>query len=337
MKAVAATSPGKVEIVDIPMPRVAEYECLVRNRACGLCNGTDLKIIDDEVQDRRVPFPVLLGHEGVGEVVEVGAKVRTYKVGDRVLNPGGRIEPGTPFTSMWANMKEYSVVQDHVAMQEMGMRGRGPGATRLIPREISFEDGGVILVLKECWSAVRNFGCRPGAEALIYGDGPAAQALARFLKLEGAAFVACVGHRPDRLKRILERGQADMVVNAHTESLDDCLKDRRFDLAIDAVGSPAVIRESARRLKPGGKVGVFGVIHKKDCSLSLLDLPNHVSVHMLNWPYQEHSTHDELVRAILDGRIDPKDYYSHVMPLDDAARAVEMVRSREAYKVVLKI
>ena len=137
----------------------------------------------------------------------------------------------------------------------MGSRGRGQGATRLIPPEISFEDGGVILVLKECWSAVRNFGCRPGAEALVYGDGPAAQALTRFLKLEGAAFVACVGHRPDRL----------------------------------------------------------------------------------NWPYQEHSTHDELVRAILDDRIDPKDYYSHVMPMDDVARAVEMVRSREAYKVVLKI
>jgi threonine dehydrogenase-like Zn-dependent dehydrogenase len=40
--------------------------------------------------------------EGVGEIVEVGAKVRTYKVGDRLLNPGGRLEPGTPFTSMWA-------------------------------------------------------------------------------------------------------------------------------------------------------------------------------------------------------------------------------------------
>ena len=87
-------------------------------------------------------------------------------------------------------MKEYSVVQDHVVMEELGIRGRGQGATRLIPRAIPFEDGGVILVLKECWSAVRNFGCRPGMAALVYGDGPAALALARFLRLEDAQGVA---------------------------------------------------------------------------------------------------------------------------------------------------
>ena len=165
----------------------------------------------------------------------------------------------------------------------------------------------------------------------------AAMALIRFLRLEGAKSVVAVGHRPQRVQRIREHAQADLAVNAHEESPEERLKDRRFDLVIDAVGSTAIIREGARLLKRGGKVGVFGVIKKKDSAISLLDLPNHVSVHMLNWPYQEHATHDELVNAILKGEINPKDYYSHVMPMEEVERAVELVRSREAFKVVLSI
>jgi len=66
MKAVAATARGKVEVVEIPMPEIQDYECLVKVRACGFCNGTDMKIIDDEVSTTPVEFPVILGHEGVG-------------------------------------------------------------------------------------------------------------------------------------------------------------------------------------------------------------------------------------------------------------------------------
>ena len=57
MKAVAAVAPGRVEVVEIPMPEIADYECLVKVRACGLCNGTDLKIIDDEVSTVPVRVP----------------------------------------------------------------------------------------------------------------------------------------------------------------------------------------------------------------------------------------------------------------------------------------
>ncbi len=82
-------------------------------------------------------------------------------------------------------------------------------------------------------------------------------------------------------------------------------------------------------------MGVLGVIKNKDATLSLLDLANHTSVHMLNWPYQEHATHGEIVGLILNGTIKPKDYYSHVMAMEEAPRAVEMVRARQACKVVL--
>ncbi len=82
-------------------------------------------------------------------------------------------------------------------------------------------------------------------------------------------------------------------------------------------------------------LGVVGVIRNRDAALSLLDLANHTSVHMLNWPFREHAAHGEIISLIREGRINPKDFYSHVLPIDEAPRAMEMVRTREAFKVVL--
>ncbi len=127
----------------------------------------------------------------------------------------------------------------------------------------------------------------------------------------------------------------DLVVNARGESVKERLGDRRVHLVIDAVGSTAVIREASHLLVPGGKVGVVGVIRNTDAQISLLDLANHASVHMLNWPYREHATHEEIVGLVRNRRITPKDYYSHVLPITEAPRALAMVESREAFKVVL--
>jgi L-iditol 2-dehydrogenase len=335
VRAVAAVSKGKVEVVEIPMPVVEDYECLVKVRACGFCNGTDLKIIHDEVGTTPVDFPVILGHEGVGEVVERGKKVRSIHVGEVYLNPHGRIMPGTRFNSMWANMVEYAVIPDGKAMEDLGMKSPGYGGTLVLPPEIDPIDGGVILTLKECLSAVRNLGFQAGQSALVYGDGPVGLALVNFLRMAGAAWVGCVGHRPARLEWIAGHSSPDLVVNARRESVKERLGDRRVHLAIDAVGSTAVIREASHLLVPGGTVGVVGVISNTDAQISLLDLANHASVHMLNWPYREHATHEEIVGLVRSGRITPKDYYSHVLPITDAPRALAMVESREAFKVVL--
>jgi threonine dehydrogenase-like Zn-dependent dehydrogenase len=126
-----------------------------------------------------------------------------------------------------------------------------------------------------------------------------------------------------------------MVHDARDGPVGDRLAGRALDLVIDAVGSTAVIREATHLLKPGGKVGVFGVIRKGDARLDLLGLANHVCVHLLNWPYREHDVHGEVVELIERGDLDPRHFYSHVLPLSEAPRAVEMVRTREALKVVL--
>jgi threonine dehydrogenase-like Zn-dependent dehydrogenase len=338
MRAVASPEPDKVEIVDVPMPSVRDYECLVRVEACGLCNGTDLKIISGKLSGMSVDYPVILGHEGVGEVVEVGSAVRNIEVGQRFLNPHGRLEPGTPYSRMFAGMVEYAIVQDHAAMDEMGVdRAEYTGfAARPVPDGIPPADCGVLLQLKECYSAVLNFGVEAGMDVLVFGDGPAGVGLVTFSRLVDAGWVGCVGHHDERLERA-ETAGADLAVNTNETDLDKAIGDRRFDVVIDAVGSTSIIKRASQLLKPRGKVGVFGVLKKDDAHISLLDLSNNTAVHMLNWPQGEHELHGEVVEMVLDGRLDPGVFYSHVMPMEQAADAVHAVKTREAVKVVLRM
>jgi threonine dehydrogenase-like Zn-dependent dehydrogenase len=205
-----------------------------------------------------------------------------------------------------------------------------------MPREIDPVGATVLLTLKEMCSALENFGLETGMDVLIYGDGPVGLALAQFARLQGADTVAVVGHHDDRLERIKRVGKANTVINSHDQSVVETLGNQRFDLAVDAAGRIDVIREAASLLNPRGKVGVTGVLSPEESTLRLTDLPNNIAVQMLNWPYGEHAIHNRVVEYVTSGRIDLSDYYSHVLPLEEAARAVEMLRNREAWRIALR-
>ena len=71
---------------EMPMPKYGEYDALVKLESCGVCTGTDTKIIHGKFKSIDT-YPVVLGHEGVGRVIAIGSKVRTFKEGDLVLMP----------------------------------------------------------------------------------------------------------------------------------------------------------------------------------------------------------------------------------------------------------
>ncbi len=337
MKAVAAPRKGEVEAVSIEVPQYREYECLVKVHACGLCNGTDLKIIDDKLSDWTVDFPTIIGHEGVGEVVEVGDEVKYIQPGDLFANPIGRLAPGCPYSRTWGGMKEYSIVQDHRRMEELGVPDAefDGGYTRPLPQEIDPVDATVLLTLKEAWSGLRNLGFERGMEVLVYGDGPVGLSLTTFLRLGHAGTVICVGHHDDRLARLLEIGGADETINSTEHHVPEAVGKQRFDLVVDAVGSTEVIKQGSGLLRSGGKVGVYGVLKPYDAELSLLDLQNNTSVHVLNWPVGEHDLHEDIVALVQDGTIDPGNFYSHSIPAERVREAVRMVRERVAYRVAI--
>ncbi len=348
MRAVAVMEPNQVELVDIPMPVTGDYDALVRVRACGICSSTDLKIVHyehPEMPGFPFRFPAILGHEGAGEIVSVGPKVRYLNIGDRVVSPLAMGIPECGFSMSYGGMIEYGVVPDIRAIAEdqaPSPFGHGPISTdpqdflcKVFPENISYVDAAMILTFKENYSALRNFGVMPGMDVLIFGDGSISMGLSLQLQDYGVHSVVVIGHHDDRLKRIAKVSAPDLTINAHKEDMDQILKEKRFDLAIDAAGSVEIIKRGARFLKPGGKVCVYGVLQKGKSTIDLYDIPNNTSVQIMSYPYREHRTHDAIIALMQSGKLRASDFYSTVLPVEKAAEGIRLLETREAFKVIL--
>ena len=340
MKAVAVVDVGKLEFVELPMPKFTEYECLVKMTACGLCNGTDMKHIDGTIGHGPERFPEILGHEAVGQVVEVGSKVRNFKVGDLITDPVPAVDDKT-CRSGCAGFCEYGVMQDLEVMKEDGVDESAfrwlTSRAGVVRVEMKPEDAVMLVTFKETYSAIKNFGVGEGTEVLIYGDGPNGLSLASFARLSGASWVGVVGHWDDRLERIARVAGVDQTVNSHRQEISAALRGRPVDLVIDAVGSVDIIQEGFRALKRLGKLGVFGVLKNTEPDLPIRAIPNSAALQMLSWPVGADDAHDEVVDLVQCGKLIPSEFYSAVDSWENIEEAVRKVRSREAFKIVLRM
>ncbi|MHB1315338.1 MAG: zinc-dependent alcohol dehydrogenase [Christensenellales bacterium] len=357
MKALAVMGPGKVAVVnDVLIPEVREYEALVRVRACGLCNGTDMQIINGTMakEEGLGDYPTVLGHEGAGEVVEIGKKVRHIALGDRFIHPNLRLETGNGYTKTHGGFAQYGVVPDVQSMMEDGydvndipeLTGygpysygyqEGPDAIGRFRKEIDFIDGAILLSLSESYSAVMNFGVCEGSEVLVYGCGPMGLSVMRFAKHLGAKNVTAIDALDERLEMAKRIGKADRTINFARQNVDEELNGQLFDIAIDVVGASSILMEASFRCKKNGTVGAMGVLKSNDSVLNVAHLKNTVRLQMLNFPYRQYQFQDELQQQIVDGKINPKDFYSHVMPLEKIETALELVRTKKSLKVILTI
>ncbi len=340
MRSVAAVGGGKVELVrDVPMPEIGPYEALVKIRRCGFCNGTDFHIIRGEMAVPVGALPTLIGHENVGEIVKLGSKVRNLNVGDIWLNVPFKLMPGTRYTKTWGAMSDYGVLQDEMAIREDYMELADEVlvpqlAARKLPKDIDLNDAAMLRTLGECLSAAKNFHVE-GKDVLVYGCGPMGLATMRYMRYLGAKSITAIDSVDNRLELAKKLSGVDQTINFAKEDKDSILKDRLFDRVIDLVGLTSIIMEGSHRLRPYGIVGSMGVLKNTDAVMDVTKLKNNTLVQMLNFPYHEHATTYENIELFEKGVINPKDYYSHVVSVENIEEVLRLVTSKEAIKVIV--
>lgn len=130
MKAVIAQGGGRFAFADVPMPQPTDYQCLCKIQACATCSGTDQKIVAEALPWKQ-SYPGILGHESVGRVIEVGAKVRHIKTGDMFLRPAAVYngEKLGGFHSLWGGFAEYAVGHEFKYTLD---RLKGPGSWEFV-------------------------------------------------------------------------------------------------------------------------------------------------------------------------------------------------------------
>lgn len=336
MKAVVVQNKS-LRIAEIPRPAPGPYQCLVKTLCAATCNATDRMFLDTSAEQPRI-----LGHEGVGRVIEAGAKVRNFKTGDLVLRPIA-VYPGDTLAGMVAGIggfSEYGLVTDVAAAQADGV-ALPPGVAgysrfqQKLPPGIDPRDATMLITLKETLSWAKRSGVGAGKGVLIFGDGPVGQCFAKNCKLLGAAPVVVVGHWQQRLDRAAALGADRTIDRKKTSIAEACAKQRVVDVVIDAVGDYALIDEGLQVLRERGTYTVYGLAKKKDVAFSMTRGPREWELRFFKM--DEAETHDELLARLRNGEIDLKQFYDCVLPMEKAGEAMEKLARREANKVVLEM
>ena len=333
MRSILAISPGRVNLELLPVPQVGPYEALVRVEACGICNSTDTKLIDGEFMPGG--YPSAIGHESVGVVVGVGDRTRHLQVGDRVLRsvlydehvPGGR--------STWGGMSEFGVVVDAAAIEEDGADLQVHWAApkqQLVPSGVSAVQAAAMITLKETLHFLKTFGVGHGENVAIVGTGPVAQAFCFLSVLRGASLVVVFGRREVHAQRFKALGADEYVVDDRLPAVVRAqLKKGGFARVIEAVGSREALRRCVMLAGETGQVRIYGLAPVSE-PWDQRDL-EHPRVQQLG--AKEDQVHGEMLALVADGLVDLDDWVSHVMTVEQYAHGFQLVRQKQASKVVL--
>jgi 2-desacetyl-2-hydroxyethyl bacteriochlorophyllide A dehydrogenase len=346
VRAAVVVEPGRLEIRDVPEPKIGDYHVLVEQLMCGVCTGTDSKLIAGHFKGFDT-YPAVLGHEAVGRVVERGRHVRYLQVGDLVLRAGLEQIGDGSVHSGWGAFARYGLAGDARAMQEDGRARRTAGyldlylSQQTVPPTLAPAHAAMLITYKEVLSAAYRFRFRPNASILIYGLGPVGLTFVRFARILGLHPVLAVDRHEDRRRLALALG-ADGCCDPTSESPVVWARDRvpgGLDLVVDAVGAADLINQAMSVVKFNGAICVYGVAPETSMRLDWSVAPYNWTVQFLQWPTfpEESATHRQVLGWVATGVVDPAKVITHVLPLDGLAEAFRLLRERKALKVIIDL
>jgi alcohol dehydrogenase len=345
MKALVYHGPGARAWEEVPDATIAApTDIVMRVDAVTIC-GTDLHILKGDVPE--VVPGTILGHEGVGTVVEAGSSVSTLREGDRVLasciTSCGRC-PGCREGRYGLCTGGGGWILGHLIDGVQAEYARIPFADTSayrIPAGLTDEQ---VLFLADIMPTAYEVGViagrlRPGDTVAVVGAGPIGLAAVLSAELYTPRKVIVLDPDPGRVDRALAHGASDGITDTGTVARDRVLAltdGVGVDLAIEAVGVPETFELCTDIVRPGGHVANVGV-HGKPATLHLERL--WIKDVTITTGLVDTTTTPTLMRLIEAGKLDPSVFATHRFALSetmDAYDAFADAKTSGAFKVVLE-
>ncbi|MDZ4287102.1 MAG: zinc-binding dehydrogenase [Prosthecobacter sp.] len=345
MKSVIAIHPGQLAILDTPMPKPGPYQALVRTECACLCNRTDSELLNGNFPGMEDKFPFALGHESVGIVTEVGAKVRNFAVGDRAVGGLSFDIQKEGVDSGWGGFGEYTLANDHEAMVADGVADDAHGWVEVyeiqtrVDADIPPEEAVLLCTWREVLGAFRDFHLQPGDDVLIFGAGPVGLSFVKLGRLFGLGWIGIVDRHADKQAKALAFG-ANAVFVPGDKAIEDLAKSRgkKLDAVIDAVGHPDILRQSLPLLRRGGSHCIYGVLTHGVLHIDKGKADFNFNLFVHQWPTRkyERESQAQLCQWIREGRLTSADFITHRFPLDQIAQGFEEVARRKVIKALIE-
>jgi threonine 3-dehydrogenase len=338
MKALVKAKPEPgIWLQDVPEPATGPNDIKVRIRKTAIC-GTDIHIYNwDEWSQKTIPVPMVVGHEFVGEVAEVGSEVDGFRAGDRVSGEG-HITCG--------QCRNCRAGRRHLCRNTIGVGIHRPGCFAeylVIPATNAYKlpDG----ISDELASIMDPFGNAThtalsfdlvGEDVLITGAGPIGIMAAAICRHVGARHVVVTDVNAYRLELAAKMG-ATRAVDVSRTALDEVTAElgmsEGYDVGMEMSGNPQALRDLLRGMRHGGKVALLGIppgdtaIDWNQVIFKGLVLKGIYGREMFETWYK--------MAAMLQAGLDLSPIVTHRMQAADYRDGFEIMRSGNSGKVIL--
>ncbi len=263
MKGYAMLKIGATGWIEKEVPKCGPMDAICKPLAISICTSDVHTVWEGAIGDRH---NMILGHEGCGEIVEVGSEVKDFKVGDRVLVPAitpdwNSLEAQAGYSmhsgGMLAGWK-FSNFKDGVFGEYFHVND-ADGNLAILPDSINTVDACMLSdMVPTGFHAVELADVQFGDTVLVIGIGPVGLMSVAGAALRGAARIICVGTRPKCVEAAKGYGATDFVSYKEGTIEDQVLKmtgGKGVDRVCIAGGDVNTFASAVKCLKPGGKIG----------------------------------------------------------------------------------
>ena len=330
------SAPG-LTLADIPEPSIGINDVLIKVSHTGIC-GTDLHIYEwDDWARSTIPVPMAIGHEFVGEIVDVGSNVNDFHPGEIVSGEGhvvcGRCRnclAGRRHLcahTQGVGVNRAGAFAEFIALPMSNIWRHNPG----INREIA-------AIFDPFGNAVHTALSFPslGEDVLITGAGPIGLMAIPVVKHAGARFVVVTDLNPYRLDLARKMG-ATLAVNPQELSISEIQKNlgmqEGFDIGLEMSGSPSAFREMIANMSHGAKIAMLGIPTKEmainwhQVIFNMLTIKGVYGREMYETWYK--------MSVMLESGLDISTVITHRFDHRDFEKGFEVMRSGNSGKVIL--
>jgi D-arabinitol dehydrogenase (NADP+) len=340
MKAVRYEAPGSMAVTDVPMPAVGSLDVRIKIQQSGVC-GTDLHLHHGTFIG---VYPLIPGHETIGEIDEVGSDVSRFLPGERVtVNP-----------NIYCGHCAYCLAGQLVRCANMeGMGVHRPGFfaeyvsadhRQVFSVEGIAPDTAVFTEPAACaMHGLETLDLRPGVSALVMGAGPTGLLLAQLVGSGGATSVTVGDVVPFKLETAQALGVDSTVLMTKdaAENIDLLRKASPagdgYDVVVEATGKTAVGNICLPLTRNGGAVLVYGVT-RPDERLSVSPFEMFRREITIKGSFAEMTSFGAAIAALRTGRVRTDGMISHRFSLDEYGKALDTLASDPAaHKVMISL
>ena len=338
MRAIAKLTPGPgLQLTEVPVPKPGINDVLIKIKKTSIC-GTDVHIYNwDAWAEKTIPVPMVVGHEFVGVIEEVGSNVIGFKPGD-LVDGEGHIVCGI--------CRNCLAGRRHLCKDTKGVGVNRQGAFAeylCIPASNAVHvDPAIPLDVLSCFDPLGNATHTAlqydlvGEDVLITGAGPIGCMAVAIAKHAGARKIVVTDVNPDRLALATKMG-ATRTVDVSKEKLPDVQRDigmkEGFDIGLEMSGNPRALNDMIDNMAHGGRIALLGIMP----GAAAVDW-NKVVFNMLTirgiYGREMYETWYKMTAMIQSG-LDISPVITHRFPFAEFQQGFDLMRSGKSGKIVL--